>query len=118
MIPSLLRRPWGLPLRDVVLSLALAVASTGAIVSGEVDEGPRWLTLSVALVSAAAVTVRTRWPLQGATVVALAGLAQALVGAESPGTLMALVAALVLVYTVGSECGEGAASIGLIALAS
>jgi signal transduction histidine kinase len=112
--PSRLRRPWGLPLLDVVLSLALAVASVGAIVTSEVDEGPRWLTLSVALVSAAAVALRTRRPLEGATAVAVAGPLQALVGTQSPGTLMALVATLVIVYTVGAECAEGAASIGLM----
>jgi len=108
-----LRRPGGLPLPDLVLSVALAVASTGAIFSGEVDEGSRWLTLPVALICAAAVAVRTRRPLEGATAVALAGLVQALAGAESPGTLMALVATLVMVYTVGAECAEGPASIGL-----
>ena len=112
MIGSL-RRPGGLPLPDLVLSVALAVASTGAIFSGEVDEGSRWLTLPVALICAAAVAVRTRRPLEGATAVALAGLVQALAGAESPGTLMALVATLVMVYTVGAECAEGPASIGL-----
>ena len=108
-----LRRLGGLPLPDLVLSVALAVASTGAILTGEVDEGPRWLTLTVALVAAAAVAARTRRPLEGAIAIAVAGLAQALAGAESPSTLMALVATLVMVYTVGAECGEGAASIGL-----
>jgi signal transduction histidine kinase len=110
---SRLHRSVGIPPPDLLLSVVLALASTGSILSGEVVEGPRWLTLPVALIAAAAVAVRTRRPLEAATALAVAGLVQALAGTESPGSLMALVATLVVVYTLGAECGEGAASIGL-----
>ena len=96
-----------------MLAVVLGVASIGSIVSGEVSEGPRWLTLAVAVVAAAAVAVRTLRPFEAAVAVGVAGLAQALAGSQSPGTLMALVATLVVVYTVGAECAESTASIGL-----
>jgi signal transduction histidine kinase len=103
----------GLPVADLVLGIVLGAASVGSIVSGEVSEGPRWLTLTVALVAAAAVAGRRRRPFQAAAAVGVAGLAQSLAGSESPGTLMALVATLVVVYTLGAECAESTASIGL-----
>lgn len=103
----------GLPVTDLVLALALLVASAGAILSGEVVEGPRWATVPVAAVGAVAVACRTRRPLEAATAVALAGLAQTVVGDQSPGTLMALVATLAVVYSAGAQCAEGAASVGL-----
>lgn len=106
------------PLREqsaanLVLALLLGVASTGSILTGEVVEGPVWLTLPVALACAAAVAMRTTWPIWAAATVALAGLAQALGGTESPGTLMALVATLLVVYSAGAEREEGAAAVGL-----
>lgn len=98
---------------NLVLALLLGVASTGSILTGEVVEGPVWLTLPVALACAAAVAMRTTWPIWAAATVALAGLAQALGGTESPGTLMALVATLLVVYSAGAEREEGAAAVGL-----
>jgi signal transduction histidine kinase len=109
-------RVYDVPVTDLALALLLVVASVGAILTGEVDEGSVWVTIPVALVSGTAVAVRTRWPLVAAVAVAAAGLAQALLGTESPGTIMALVAILVVVYTAGAECEEGPASVALTAV--
>jgi signal transduction histidine kinase len=111
-----LLRVYGVPATDVVLGLVLVVSTVGAIATGEVDEGAPWVTVPVALVSGAAVAVRARWPLAAAGVVALTGLTQTLLGTESPGTVMALVAILVVVYSVGAEREEGPASLGLAAV--
>lgn len=98
---------------DVALAVILAAVSFGAILTGEVTEGPRWVTIPVAVVGAAAVAVRGRWPVVAAGAVAVAGLAQALLGTESPGTVMALVTILLVVYSAGAECEEGSAAVGL-----
>lgn len=109
-------RLYGVPVTDIALALLLVVASLGAILTGEVDEGSWWVTIPVALVGGAAVAVRTRWPLVAAVAVALAGLLQSLLGTGSPGTIMALVAILLVVYTAGAECEEGTASVALAAV--
>jgi signal transduction histidine kinase len=109
-------RLYDLPVSDVALALVLAVASLGAILTGEVDEGAAWVTIPVALVSASAVAARTRWGFAAAVAVALAGLAQTAFGAGSPGTIMGLVAILLVVYSAGAECDEAMASIALTAV--
>ena len=106
-------RLYGLPVSDVLLALVLVITSLGAILTGEVDEGPRWVTIPVALVTGAAGGVRTRWAFAATVAVALAGLAQTTWGEGSPGTIMALVAILLVVYSAGAECDEGMASIAL-----
>jgi signal transduction histidine kinase len=109
-------RLYDLPVSDVALALVLVVASLGAILTGEVDEGPRWVTIPVALVGGSAVAVRARWAFQAALAVALAGLAQSAFGDGSPGTIMGLVEILLVVYSAGAECEEGMASIALTAV--
>ena len=109
-------RLYGVPVTDLALALVLVVASLGAILTGEVAEGPRWVTIPVALVGGLAVALRTRWPLGAAVAVAVAGLAQTLLGTQSPGTIMALVTILLVVYSAAAECDEGTASIGLSAV--
>ena len=109
-------RPYGIPITDLGLALVLVVASLGAILTGEVDEGAAWVTVPVALVTGSAVAVRTRWGFAAAVAVALAGLAQTVLGTGSPGTIMALVAILLVVYSAGAECDEGMASIALTAV--
>jgi signal transduction histidine kinase len=104
------------PVTDLALALVLVVAALGAILTGEVAEGPRWVTIPVALVGGLAVALRTRWPLAAAVALALAGLAQSLLGTQSPGTIMALVTILLVVYSAGAECDEGTASLGLSAV--
>jgi signal transduction histidine kinase len=113
--PRLLRL-YGLPVNDVALALVLVVASLGSILTGEVDECAAWVTIPVAVVCASAVAVRTRWGFGAAMAVALAGLAQTAFGAGSPGTIMGLVAILLVVYSAGAECDEGMASIALTAV--
>jgi signal transduction histidine kinase len=104
------------PPLDLALGVVLLIPWLGAVLTGEVVEGSRAVTIPVAVLSCAAVAGRSRWPLPAALVVAIAGLTQSLVGTTSPGTIMALVAILVVAYSVAADCDEGAAAVGLIAV--
>jgi signal transduction histidine kinase len=104
------------PVPDLGLALVLLVSWLGAILTGEVTEGARAVTIPVAVVVCVAVAARTRLPLPAALLLAIAELAQALWGTESPGTIMALVATLVVAYSVAAGCEEGLASLGLAAV--
>ena len=99
--------------RDVGLGVAVALLSLGGILTGQVDEGPRWITLPVAVVGATALAWRVAAPFAAVTAVAVAGLVQAVPG-DSPGTLWALMTDLVLAYTVAVECAESLATAGLV----
>jgi hypothetical protein len=99
----------------VWLGIAVALVSLGGILTGDVDEGPRALTVAVALVGAAALAWRVVAPLAAVVAVGLAGIVQALVG-TSPGTLWSLMTDLVLTYTVAVECAESMATAGLVVM--
>jgi signal transduction histidine kinase len=101
---------------DVALATVLAVAFLGAILTGEVTEGPRTVTLPVGLLTAAAVLVRSRIPLVAVAVLGAANLAQTFTTEASPGTLMALVAIVVVSYSCGARLDEGRAAVGVAAM--
>jgi signal transduction histidine kinase len=107
---------WGVPILDIALAAVLAFASVGAILTGEVVEGPRWVTLPVATISSLAVLLRTRAALGAVVAVCVAGTVQTLVTGQSPGTLMSLVVTLLLAYSVASEEEEIFAAAGLTIL--
>jgi signal transduction histidine kinase len=111
-----LRSSLDLPSLDVVLALVLLVSWLGAILTREVVEGSRLVTVPVAVGCCVAVAIRSRVPLPAALALAIAELVQALAGDQSPSTIMALVATLVLAYSVAAGCEEGAASLGLAAV--
>jgi hypothetical protein len=106
----------GLPAVDLALAAVLVLSWLGAILTDEAVEGPRRVTVPVAVLCCATVAVRSRWPLGAALVLAIAQLAQALWGWQSPHTLMALVATVVVVWSVAAESAWGGASSGLVVL--
>lgn len=97
------------------LGAAVGLVSLGGILTGDVEEGPRALTVAVALVGAVALAWRVAAPLAAVTAVGLAGILQAQVG-TSPGSLWALMTDLVLTYTVAVECAESVATAGLVVI--
>jgi signal transduction histidine kinase len=105
-----------LPVPDVALAAVLAVAFLGAILSGEVTEGPRLVTLPVALLTAGAVLVRSRIPLVSVVVLCAANLTQTFTSETSPGTLMALVAIVAVSYSCGARQDEGRAAVGAVGM--
>jgi signal transduction histidine kinase len=101
------------PLVDVVLASVAVALSVGGLVSGDVDETPLALTLPVAVVLGLSLLLRTRAPLVAAMVTTSANIVQGVWGDQSPGTLMALVVVVLLAYSLGAECDEGVAAVGL-----
>jgi signal transduction histidine kinase len=114
--PLRVRTIGGVPMFDVALATILVVASVGGLVTGEVDEAPLAVTLPVAAASSLSVLGRTRAPLVAVTLTSVATLVQAFTTGEAPGSLMSLVIVLVLAFSVGAECDEGPAAIGIGAL--
>jgi signal transduction histidine kinase len=110
------RRILGLAGTDVLLAAVLLVASVGGVVAGQVDEGPPWVTVPVAVAGCAAVAIRARYPLAAAVVVAVSGAAQTVLGDHSPSTLMSLAVTLLVAFAVAAEADETAAVGGLVAL--
>lgn len=106
----------GLPLLDLGLAAGLLVASLGAILTGEVDEGPRAVTIPVAVVTCLAVALRTRATLPATVVLCAATGAQELLGDRGPATLMSLLITLVICYSLAAENDEGPAAVGLTLL--
>lgn len=106
----------GLPAVDLALAAVLVVSWLGAILTHEAVEGPRWVTVPVAVLCCGTVAIRSRWPLGAALVLAIAQLAQALWGSQSPNTLMALIATVVVTWSVAAECVLTVASAGLAVL--
>lgn len=105
--------PGGLPVLDVALAAVLCVFAVGGLVTGQVHEHPLGVTLPIAAFSTAIVALRTRFPLAVAVLVAGMAVAQALLAGSESATLWALVVFLVVSYTVGVECEEGTALLGL-----
>ena len=111
--------PGGLPVLDVALAAVLCVFAVGGLVTGQVHEHPLGLTLPIAALSTAVIALRSRFPLVVAVLVAGMAVAQALLAGGVSATLWALVVFLVVAYTVGAECEEGTALLGLgVVLAS
>ena len=98
---------------DVALAAALCVLAVGGLVTGAVEERPLVVTLPIAAVSTAAVALRTRVPLPVAALVAVLAVAQTVLAHGQSATLWSLVVFLVMSYTVGAECDEGPALLGL-----
>lgn len=105
--------PGGLPVLDVALAAVLCVFAVGGLVTGQVQEHPLAVTLPIAALSTAAIALRSRFPLVVAVSVAGMAVVQALLAGSVSGTLWALVVFLVVAYTVGVECEEGTALLGL-----
>jgi signal transduction histidine kinase len=110
LLPRALGR---LPVADVALAVALCVLAVGGLVTGQVDEKPLAVTVPIAVVSTAAVALRTQVPATVTAVVSALAVAQALLTGHASGTLWALVVFLVMAYTVAAECDEGRALAGL-----
>ena len=108
-----MRLPGSLPLLDVVLAAALCVLAVGGLVTGAVDERPLAMTLPIAVLSTVVIALRTRFPVPVAALVALLAVAQTVWGNGQSETLWSLVVFLVLSYTVGAECDEAPALLGL-----
>lgn len=107
------RRLGGLPLADVSLAAVLFVVSVGGAILQVPDLGPRWLTVPVSAVMAAATAWRRQSPFASFVVVVGAGLLQTLL-AEDPGTTyQALIVYVVMTYSVAAHTSEGLAAIGL-----
>jgi signal transduction histidine kinase len=107
------RRVLGIPPLDVGLAGIVLFTSVGGLLTGEVDEKPLSVTLPVAVVLSLSLLGRTRLPIAAAVVAALANVAQALWGNESPGSLMSLVVVLLLAYALGAEAEESTGAVGL-----
>lgn len=99
---------------DVALAAVLCVFAVGGLVTGQVHEHPLVVTVPIAALSTAAIAFRSRFPLAVATLVASLALTQALLAGSISATLWALVVFLVVTYTVGVECEEGRALVGLL----
>jgi signal transduction histidine kinase len=110
LLPRALGR---LPATDAALAAALMVLAVGGLVSGQVHERPLAVTLPVAVVSTAAIAVRTRLPVTVACVISALAVGQAVLAGSSSQTLWSLVVFLVGTYTVAAECDEGPALVGL-----
>lgn len=108
----------GVPVLDVALATILLVASVGGLVTGEVEETPLTVTLPVAVVSSLGVLGRSRAPLLAVVLTSAATLVQTFGTGAAPGSLMSLVIVLVLAFSVGAECDEGQAAIGIGVLAT
>jgi signal transduction histidine kinase len=105
------RRLAGLPVADVVLAAVLCVFAIASAASGNPPEGPRAVTVPVALVMTAALAVRSRATFVALAVVLLAGETQT-VAHQSPGSLWAFAVYLLIVYSVAATATEGRAAIG------
>jgi signal transduction histidine kinase len=102
-----------LRIADAALAAALCFLAVGGLLTGQVQERPLAVTLPIAVVSTAAIAVRTRFPLAVTCLVSFLAVAQTLVTGDASSTLWALVVFLVSAYTVAAECDEGAALVGL-----
>ncbi|RNI25356.1 sensor histidine kinase [Flexivirga caeni] len=107
------RRPGGLPVLDTVLAVVLCVLAVGGLVTGAVDEHPLVVTLPIAALSTVLVAWRTRFPLPVAALIAGMAIAQTVLANGESRSLWSLVVFLVMSYTVGAECDEGTALLGL-----
>lgn len=107
--------PGELPVLDVALAGVLCVLAVGGLLTGQVDEHPLTVTLPVAALSTLALAARSRLPLAVAVLVAGLAVTQALLAGSASTTLWSLVVFLVIAYTVGAECDEGPALLGLAA---
>lgn len=114
MVSLTRRRLWGMPPIDVALAVLFAVAAVGSIVTKQVVEGPMALTIPVALAMTIAVAWRTRAPLLGAGVVAVAVIVQAVFGDGGPGSVVAFAVILIFAYSVAAELEEKPAAFGLV----
>jgi signal transduction histidine kinase len=105
------RRLAGLPVADVVLAGLLCLLAVASAASGNPPEGPRAVTVPVALVMTAALAFRTRATLVALAFILVAGEAQTL-ASQSPGSLWAFACYLLIVYSVAATATEGRAAIG------
>jgi signal transduction histidine kinase len=110
--------PWRLsrpPVLDLAIAALLLVLAVGTTLGGDLDEGPLWLTLPVAVLMTGALAWRTRAPIGAMAVVLLAGQMQALLG-EQPGSLWSFAVYLLATYSVAVSCSEAWAALGGVAM--
>jgi signal transduction histidine kinase len=105
------RRLAGLPAGDVALAALLCLLAVASAASGNPPEGPRAVTIPVALVMTAALALRTRATFVALALILVAGEAQTL-ASQSPGSLWAFACYLLVVYSVAATATEGRAAIG------
>jgi signal transduction histidine kinase len=110
------RRVLGIPPLDIGLAGILLFSSVGGLLTGQIDETPLGVTVSVAVVTCASVLGRTRAPLLAAVVTATANVVQALAADQAPGSVGSLLVLLLLSYGVGVEAEEARAAAGLAVL--
>lgn len=101
----------GLPIADVVLAVVLCVVGVASASTRHPPEGALTVTVPTALVMTVALAWRSRAPFMALTGVLLAGEAQTLTS-QSPGSLWALAAYLVVAYSVAVKTTEGRAALG------
>jgi signal transduction histidine kinase len=101
----------GLRVADLVLGVLLSVASVVTVFEMQQPEGPRALTLPVALVMSLAVVWRTRAPFTSLVVVLAASEVQSAL-TTSPGSLWAFAVLLLSTYSVARHRAEGPATAG------
>jgi signal transduction histidine kinase len=101
----------GLPVADVALAVVLCVLAVASAATGNPPEGPPAVTVPTALVMTAALALRTRTPFLALVFVLLAGEAQT-VASQSPGSLWAFAAYLLVAYSVAAKEAEGRAAMG------
>ncbi|QGN32555.1 sensor histidine kinase [Microlunatus sp. Gsoil 973] len=110
LLPKVLGR---VPVVDAALAAALCVLAVGGLLTGQVQERPLVVTVPIALISTLVIAVRTRFPVTVTGVIAVLAVAQSILTGSSSNTLWALVAFLVVSYTVAAERDEGWALVGI-----
>lgn len=109
------RRLAGFPAADVALALLLCLLAVLSVATGNPDEGPVYLTLPVAVVTTLAVAWRLRAPMVAVVLIVVAGVTQSALS-EPLGSLWALAAYAIVMYSVAAHYPEGKAAIWGIAM--
>jgi signal transduction histidine kinase len=100
---------------DLVIALALAVAGQASIWAGTTDEGPKAITVPIAIVVTLGLAVRRRSPMAVAAVVAVGWLVQA-IAARSPSAVWELIVLLLCAYSLAAHQDRRAAALSGAAL--
>ena len=101
----------GLPIADVALAVLLCGLAVASAATGNPPEGPRAVTVPTALVMTAVLALRSRAPFLTLVFVLVAGEAQT-IASQSPGSLWAFAAYLLVAYSVAAKEAEGRAAVG------
>ncbi|MEO7070382.1 MAG: histidine kinase [Nostocoides sp.] len=109
------RRLLGVPVGDIAMTAVVLLYAVGSILTNSIDEGPRGLTLPVAVAFGLSLLGRSRLPLVAIVVVTMAGLVQAL-SSVPPGAIWSFAVFMVLAYSVAVRREESWAAVGLVVL--